>query len=370
MGIILFIIIILVLVVGHEAGHFLAAKLSGMRVPEFGIGFPPRLWGKKVGETEYTVNALPFGGFVRIHGEESGLPAQAGAADPDSFSQKPAIAQALTLFAGPSMNFVLGFMLFALAFMVGVPAVEGQYPSLALEHVSVTITGILSGSPAEKAGLVVGDHVAAIETERGHSIDPLTPESLVSAIAAADGPVTLEIIRGDGTSVTDRIAVFPVPGVIADDPSRRAIGIATDAIGIVRLPFFQAIMEGFTETVAGAGAVVIGIGSLIGSALTFSGSLSSVAGPVGIASLTGSAAVLGLGAVLSFAGLISINLGVLNLFPFPALDGGRLALLAIESVARRKVPARFVSAINLLGFAFLATLMLVVTAHDLYRLFV
>lgn len=362
MGIILFIVIILVLVVGHEAGHFLAAKLSGMRVPEFGVGFPPKLWGKKIGETEYTVNALPFGGFVRIHGEEE------GATDPDSFSQKPVIAQALTLLAGPFMNFVLGFLLFALAFMVGVPAVEGQYPSEDLGHVSVTVTEILSGSPAEKAGLAVGDHIAAIETKDGHSIDPLTPKSLISAIAAADGPVTLEVIRGSGVSVTDRITISPAPGVIAADPSRRAIGIATDAIGIVRLPFFRAVAEGFNETVAGAVAVVAGIGSLIGGAFTFSGSLSGVAGPVGIASLTGSAAALGLGAVLSFAALISINLGVLNLFPFPALDGGRLALLAIESVARRKVPSRFANAINMLGFALLAILMLAVTAHDIFRL--
>lgn len=359
MSVLLFIVILVALVIGHEAGHFVAAKLSGMRVPEFGVGFPPRLWGKKIGDTEYTINAIPLGGFVKIHGEDG------AEADPGAFSSKPRYAQAATLLAGPFMNLVIAFVLSSVAFMVGIPAaVDSGYGAEHVEGVRVLVTDILPGSPADKAGLKVGDTVTAI-TEGGtqHAIN--NPDQISALVQEAEGPVSVSLIRAEKPF---SITVSPEKGIITGTPEQQAIGVATNLVGTLRLSFFESIGVGFNETLRNMVGVVQGIGSLIGRAFSLSANLSEVAGPVGIASLTGSAASLGLGAILSFAALISINLGVINLFPFPALDGGRLALLLIEAVSGRRVPAKVSSAINNIGFALLILLMVVITAHDISRL--
>lgn len=359
MTVLIFIVMLVVLIVAHEFGHLLAAKLSGMKVPEFGIGFPPKIWGKKIGGTEYTINALPFGGFVKIEGED---PKEAET-DPAAFSNRPRILQAATLLAGPFGNIVLAFFLLFFAFMAGVPsAVDSSQPRP--EDARVVIVEVLKGSPADSAGVTAGDQVVSLSVN-GEDTEVLNPESLGTRIAEANGDVSLTLIRNGETVI---VSATPVPGLIEGEPGRPALGIASSLVGTLKLDPVNAFLYALVETWNKTLMVTAGLFSLIAAAFTLSADVANVAGPVGIATLTGEAARFGLGSFLSFAALISINLGVLNLLPFPALDGGRLAFLAVETVIRRPVPHSFANAINAIGFAILILLMLAVTAQDIFRL--
>lgn len=360
MSILLFIVILIVLIVGHEFGHLLAAKFVGMRVLEFGIGFPPKLWGKKVGGTEYSVNALPFGGFVRIFGED----AKEALADAAAFSNRSPLAQTLVLFAGPLANLVLAFLLLSVALTIGVTTTIGPDTPGTVSNERVVVVSVVPGSPAESAGAKEGDRIRSI-TSSGAVTPVVDPDTLIRTIGGATDTVTLEIERaGEVLS----LAAEPVLGLIADEPERRALGIGTARIGTVSLPVHEAVIAAFTKTVSNTILIVTGILGLIGEALSLSADLSNVAGPVGIASLVGDAAVFGVGSVLSFAALISINLAIVNLLPFPALDGGRLAFLAAESIFRKKIPLSVSNALNAVGFALLILLMIAVTAQDVARL--
>ncbi len=359
MSIVIFIVMLLVLVVGHEFGHLIVAKLSGMKVPEFGIGFPPKLWGKKIGETEYTINALPFGGFVKIFGEDD-----TAQGDPRAFGNRPVLTQAGTLFAGPFANFVLAFLLSTAAFMIGVPTAIDSAQKQDVSNPRVLVAEVLKSSPAQMAGIQTGDEIRSIRVA-GAEQAIKTPEDILTTIGEARGPINLTILRNKHEI---SLQMTPKSGVIAEEPNRPAIGIATALVGIRTLPLFEAIATGWRDTLDHAWSILIGIGTLIGSAFTFSAKLSDVAGPIGIVSLVGDATAFGLGSLLSFAALISVNLGVINLLPFPALDGGRLALLGVETLSRRKIPVSVANALNLGGFAVLILLMLAVTAHDILRL--
>jgi regulator of sigma E protease len=361
MTILIFILILVVLIVGHEFGHFVVAKLSGMKVPEFGIGFPPKLWGKKIGDTEYTVNALPFGGFVRIEGED----VTAASEDPAAFSNRPKLLQAATLVAGPFSNFILAFLFFSVAFMAGVPtALEGNTSHDTLQNPRVVVSDVLPKSPAALSGLEAGDQIISI-SRNGVPVTITAPEQISPAIAEANGPVSVSVIRNGNALSFD---VTPKPGLIPEEPNRPAIGVASALVGTLQLDPLSAFARGAVYTVQKSKEIFFGLLSLIKSAVTLSPEIQNVAGPVGIASLAGEAARFGFGSLLSFAAMISLNLGVLNLLPFPALDGGRLAFVVVEAITRRRVPPSFANAVNFVGFAFLILLMLAVTAHDIVRL--
>ncbi|MBI3573519.1 site-2 protease family protein [Candidatus Kaiserbacteria bacterium] len=365
MSVLLFILILVALVIGHECGHFIMAKLSGMRVPEFGIGFPPKLWGKKIGTTEYTVNALPFGGFVKIDGEDPSQEPGRGVGDAEMFYNRPTYLQALTLFAGPFANLLIALLLSSLAFISGVPAaLNSGYDDSYIKDPHVLVVGVLAGSPSDNADIKDGDSVVSL-TVNGHAHRVGRPEDIAPLIQNAEGEVGLVLMR-QGKLIS--ISLSPIQGLVAEDPARKALGIATAAVGTLTLPLLPALRAGFDETMHNIGTVFSGITSLIGQALTFSANLAGVTGPVGIAHLVGDATTFGFGSILSLAALISINLGVINLFPFPALDGGRLALLAIEAVSGKRVPPKIANVLNTVGFALLILLMLAVTAHDISRL--
>lgn len=347
MSVLLFIAILVVLIVGHEFGHLLVAKWSGMRVPEFGIGFPPRLWGKSVGGTLYSVNAIPFGGFVKIVGEDG------DADDPESFTKKPKRYQAATLFAGPFANVVLGFAAFWLAFMVGVPAaIEATEARPA--DARVVVTDVLPESPAALAGLMAGDTLIGIES----------PADL-NELVAANERMTLIVERGEERF---DVALTPVQGVISDEPERYAIGVGSALVGTRSFGFFSASVAALEATAYGLVQIVIGLATLIASAFSLSASIETLTGPVGIASMVGDALGFGWGQVFALTAVISLNLAILNLLPFPALDGGRLLFLAIEAVRGRAIRQETANAVNTFGFALLIALMLVVTWNDIARL--
>jgi regulator of sigma E protease len=346
MSIVLFVLVLLVLVVGHEFGHFVLAKLVKMKVLEFGIGFPPKIWGRKIGETEYTINWLPFGGFVKIFGESE---KETG---PDAMSSRAKFSQALVIAAGPLSNVVIGFLIFSLAFMIGVPALAGDGP---VRDVHLVVGEVLAGSPAEKAGIKVGDRILSFNT----------PEAITDAVAHTSGSMSVLIYQDRQEK---ELSLTPVTGLVASEPERKVIGVATELIGTKQYGFFGALAAAAIATIQNLRYIVVSLAGLVAAALTLSADLSGIAGPVGIATLTGSAAAFGLGSLLTFAAMLSLNLAIVNLLPFPALDGGRLLFIAIEAVVRRKIPHSFATRTNAAGFALLILLMLVVTFHDIARL--
>ena len=351
MAVLIFILILLVLVVGHEAGHFVAAKLARMKVLEFGVGFPPRIWGRRVGETEYTVNWIPFGGFVRILGED-----EKDADDPDAFSRKHPVEQAFVLAAGPGANILFGIMLSIVALVAGMPSIiDGTDDVARARDLSVIVSEVIPESPAADAGVRAGDRVLSI----------MTPEALAQMVAESDGPVTLRVRRG-GEEFS--VLMTPEPGIVSDDPDRKAVGVATALIGTISLPLNEAVVVGTLNAMQNLVAIAVAILTLIGNAVSLSADLSQVAGPVGIAALTGEAATFGLGSLLSFAAMLSLNLAIINLLPFPALDGGRLFFLGIETAVRRRLPAAVFQTANAVGFVLLILLMLAVTVQDISRL--
>ena len=363
MAILLFILVLLVLIVGHELGHFFAAKSVKMKVLEFGVGFPPKIFGKKLKEdgTEYTVNWLPFGGFVRIFGEDP-----KDADKPGAFHQKHPLAQAYVLFAGPGANIVLAFVLSVAALTVGAQTLVNPHDDTAVvKNERVYVAEVLAESPADVAGILQGDTIVSIQTSTGlHAIE--TPQDINTVVnATEDERVSVTVLRNEQSQV---VFIEPELGLIEHDTKQRALGVATALVGEVSYPLHIALVKAVESTARNFVFILVSIIGLIGNALTLSADVSQIAGPVGIASLTGEAAAFGLGSLLSFAALLSINLAIVNLLPFPALDGGRLLFLGIESVTRKKIPINIAGLVNTIGFALLILLMVAVTIGDIGRL--
>jgi regulator of sigma E protease len=390
MSILIFLLVLFVLVLVHEWGHFIVAKKTGMRVDEFGIGFPPKLFGIKKGETEYTFNALPIGGFVKIwgeNGEEPFSPVASEASDrrPEalaeageggtkvvnlqsekvdysrSFSSRPKWAQSLVLVAGVTMNVIFAWFLFSMAYMIGVNTVVDE--SSATESAKLYIAGTLMDSPASE--IPPRSSISSI-TYNGEVTDFPNATEFSEVISNAGGEkvtISYNIENQDKT-----IEVTPAQGLIESDPDRFAIGASLAMVDVVRQPFFTAIANGFTATVDGLKAIIVGLFSLIAQTFVGDADFSNVAGPVGIVGMVGDEASFGFTALLTFTAVISLNLAVINLLPFPALDGGRLVFVAIEAVTKKTIPAVWAGRINLVGFAILMLLMIAVTYNDIVRL--
>ncbi len=351
--VLIFLIVIVVLVVAHELGHFFVAKSFGVRVDEFGIGYPPR--AKKMFTwrgTLFTLNWLPFGGFVKIFGEETGTEGERSV----SFAYQKMWKRVLIIAAGILANMVLAMILYAISFGIGFLGDPQDFPhAKLLAPESVIVTEVLAGSPAEKAGIKSGDTITNI----GNNVS-----DVVAFIHShPDEIVTVDVLRGDGMhSFTAKIGTINgLPG----------IGIALTNAAKIRLPIFRAIGMGATYTIGQFGSIIHSLIALIGGAFTGNKALlSQVSGPVGIAEIAATAYTLGFGAFLSFVALISVNLAVINLLPFPALDGGRLILELFATKGESRIPKRVVSVVNQVGFLILILLMLYVTYHDIVRLVV
>ena len=365
MSILIFILVIVALIVVHEFGHFVAAKLSGMRVDEFGLGYPPRaLLIGKIGETEYTLNWIPFGGFVKIFGEDL----SAGEIkDPRAFSSRPRILQAIVLIAGITMNLVFAYVLITGALIAGTPRAISQGEISIAQNVELAVANVLPGSPAAVAGLLPGDSILAAED--GHyAFKGVDPAAFTKFVADGRGntTITLSVRHADGKIV--QLFARPAAGVIASDLSRPALGVEVATIGVVPLSFFAAITEGATLTWNATVLTAQGLAHFFYGIFTLTADLSQVAGPIGIAGVVGSAGAQGMGNLFSIMAIISINLALINLIPIPALDGGRLLFVAIESIIRRPIKPSISRALNTIGFVFLILLMVVVTAHDIFKI--
>jgi regulator of sigma E protease len=362
---------LLVLVLVHEAGHFFTAKKFGIRVDEFGFGFPPKLLGFKKGETEYTLNLLPIGGFVKIFGE---TPDEESTTGPDagrSFINQARWKQALVLFAGVLMNFLLAWLLFSVGFMSGLPTSAGNRPdNYTVSDIHLTVVSVAPKSPAENAGLKTGDKIVSLQTVLApkeidkEAVNPINPDTLKSfVISHKNHQIQIGFLRGK----SDEINYVNLTPVEANGVP--IIGISMDMIGTAKLPFFRAIGEGFKLMLSTTKETALGLYTLIRDGLIGKGSLAGVSGPVGMVRIVGNASKFGFAYLISFAALISVNLGIINLIPFPALGGGRLFFLLIEKIKGSRINPKVANTANMIGFSILILLMLVITYHDVVKLF-
>jgi len=367
-AILIFLGVLFVLVLVHEWGLYITAKLTGMRVDAFGVGFPPTLWSKKVGETTYELNALPIGGYVKIlgeNGDESGeVLSETDRAR--TFGARSKWAQALVLIAGVTMNMLLAWVLLIVisVSMIGSerPIPESEYSSSA----RLMVAEVLPASPAE--GMVpAGAHVTRIApVVGGESPAVLTPTSFSAVVTEANlAPVVVTYTYADEEkTVTLTPSVKEIDGV-----ERAVLGVSLALVAPVEYGVFGAVREGTLATIDLTKRVTVGILTFFGDIFTGNADLSTVAGPVGIVGHVGSAAEQGIIQLLFFTALISINLAVINLLPIPALDGGRLVLVAVEAIARRPLSPVLAGRVNLIGFLFLIGVMVAVTISDVWKLF-
>lgn len=352
--IVLFVAILGLLVFVHELGHFLTAKRAGATVLEFGFGFPPRLFGIRRKGTIYSMNWIPVGGFVKIKGE-GGEDTDA----PDSFANLATWKRAGIVLSGVAMNVLLAMFLFSFIFAAGAPTtLEGDFPAGAqVSQRRIQILGVDSGSPAERANLRLGDTVVSLD---GKPV--ATVEEVQSYNAAHEGvEELLEVQRGKAT-VQVRIAPEKYDGAGA------AIwGVNLAETGIVRYPWYVALWLGVKTAVVMLWNIILAFFGLLRDLVVSQRLSGDIAGPIGIAALTGQVASLGFIHLIQFAALLSLNLAVINALPFPALDGGRALFLAIEKFRGKKVNIRIETIIHNVGFFLLLLLVLAVTIRDVMR---
>ncbi len=362
MTVIIFIIILAILILVHELGHFGTAKFFGIKVDEFGLGFPPKLWSKKVGETLYTLNLLPLGGFVRIFGEDPHNTEIAPEEKHRSFYYKPKWVQAIVLVAGIVMNIFFGYLLISAGYMIGLPVPASAYPN-DVRDTALVITSVMPGSPADKIGLASGDVILGIAAGKNIVRQP-TPEIVSDLISKSQSPVV--ITYGRGNHIAQNATITPITSV---SEGRPLIGITMDEVGVVRFGLGKALVEGAKTSATLIKGITIGLGQFFGNLITLNSGLAEVSGPVGIARAVGQASSIGFVYLLIIVALISFNLAIINLIPFPALDGGRLLFVLIESITRKNINRKFATYANAIGFIFLLSLMVIVTAHDIFNLF-
>ncbi len=325
-----------VLVLIHELGHFIAAKNAGLLVEEFGFGFPPRAIAWKRGETVYSINWLPFGGFVKIYGEKG-----EGKADKRSFAHQSLWRRFVIIAAGISINFIFGWLLLSIVFMTGA-------------RQAVVISEVVKGSPAESVSLAANDEIVGFKT----------PEEFVAFTNAHRGQATTISIMHAGAAreVTVTPRKDPTPG-------QGALGVAVVGAGFERLGFFDSLWKGLTVSIESMGEILKAFGSLVGDLVGHAQVPENVVGPVGIFGVAGQLGSLGMVYVLQLIALISLNLAVLNFIPFPALDGGRILFLIIEKIKGSPIHAKRELWANAISFGLLVLLMIIITTRDIVRLF-
>ncbi len=379
--IVIFLVILAALIFVHELGHFLAAKISGVRVDEFAIGFPPRIFSKKFGETMYSIGCVPLGGFVKIFGEDG---EEAVAEDSfervslsethkretifrkgdhpiadRSFATKSKWIQIFILVSGIAGNIVFAWLLFSIALSSGLTISSSDAPDY-ISNDRISISDVLPDSPAAKAGLSPDETILSI-----NGIKPASIVSIQNIVSNSNG-TALAITAGDSNNQTKNVSVTPTKGIIG---TNYGIGIAMDEIGEAHLPVFLALSDGAKLTWATIKGVIFGFGQIITDSSKGQNDFGAVSGPVGIAKLIGQAEKIGFAYLLSFTAFISLNLAIINLVPFPALDGGRVLFVIIETVRRKNISAKVANTINTIGFAILLLLLVIVTIKDVLNIF-
>lgn len=362
--VLVFVLILFVLVIVHEIGHFLAAKMSGMRVEEFAFGFPPKIWSKKKGETVYALNSIPLGGYVKITGESFDEEEREKLkSDKKAFQNRPRILQLFVLSAGVIMNFLLAFVLISITYTKPhyVPIENMNTSETKQVGNKIVAIFVLPNSPAASGGLSANDEILKISAN--NQVGSLqSAESVVDFVQKnADYPITIVYQKFDG-----RVSTSTIQAVYGLAPDRKTIGLQVSEVALVRYNIFKAMQEGAKDTVAVTKNTIFGLREIVQRISNGENVIDAVAGPIGIAKLTGTATDAGFLGVITFIALLSINLGVFNALPIPALDGGRFLFVIIEMITRRSINHKFQYYANTFGFLFLLGLVLLVTYKDIF----
>ncbi len=350
-----FIVLLLVLVLVHEWGHFIAAKKAGCHVKEFGFGFPPRLASFTRNGTKFSLNLLPIGGFVKIEGEDMNE-ADPG---PQSFASKSAAWRTIILAAGVGMNMVLAVVLLAIQSVVGFPTLLTDQNATTLTDQKTYIIQVQEGSPAAVAGLQEFDRIVRVG-----DIEQPTIEQFQAAMNAASGSEVILEIERQGQHL--ELALTPRTD---PPPNEGPLGVALTATGLQKVPMWQAPWAGLKRSAEMLVAISHQF-SLIVQRLVSEGNLGgALTGPIGIAIYANEATKQGLSYLLEFAALISLNLAMINILPLPALDGGRILFIALEKIVGRRATGKVENYAHTAGFVLLILLMIAITYRDIQRFF-
>ena len=388
----IFILILGLLVVAHEFGHFFTARKAGMRVYEFGFGFPPRafgvykdpatgkwvwVWGRgksdlkktvsgeenkednETPSTIYSLNWLPLGGFVRIKGENG-----ENSNEKDSFGFHKAWKRVVVLAAGVTMNVILAGVLLSFGFIIGLPtdlSLGIDDKAIVVQEPRVMVQYVDKGSPASEADIKYGDHILSID---GQVVE--TSEGMSSYVEEHDGQeLTLLIQRNE-----EELIKVVTPAIIDDKEDHARLGVMLADAAVIRYPWHVAAYKGFIAAGIGCINIFLAFYLIIKNLIMGQGLLFEVSGPVGIAVLVGDSVRMGLSYLINTTAMLSITLAVINILPIPALDGGRILFIIIEKIIRRPIPMKYEQAAHTLGFVLLMGLIVVVTWRDVWGLVV
>ena len=359
MDILIFVVALSILVLVHEFGHFFAAKFTGVKVEEFGLGLPPKIWGKKIKGTIWSLNWLPIGGFCKLEGED--LTEKKFLKSKTSFVSKNPWQKGLIVLGGVLMNIVLAVTIFATVYtIVGVPTQTDK----------VKIISINKNSPAEKVGLTEGDVVMAV-----NNVIVKSPNELTAEVAKYKGKqIKLRITRLSGQANYELGITKDVMIEVREKPpaGEGSMGVAisnTEMVKIKWYEFYKGIVAGFKEAYFWGKIIATGVGQMVGGLLT--GNVpKDVSGPIGMYEATSSINKnQGILAVIHFFGIVSVNLAVVNVLPFPALDGGRIIFVAYELFTKKRANQKFEATVNNIGMLILLTMIVLITVGDVMRIF-
>lgn len=375
MTLIIFILILSLLILIHEFGHYFSAKKLGVKVEEFGMGIPPKIWGKRIGETEYSLNALPFGGFVRLYGEDSENPSQEMQTDPRSFLAKSPFKRVIIISAGVFMNFLLAiFLYYVLFFYTGFKTLnipvffDYHFRFGQAQETKTVVTSFSDNSAAKTAGVEAGEAIMTIDGDSVKNVDDIRNE--VENKAGVPVTLLLRNLRSHTKDVTREVTVVPM----ADEEGHGILGVyVSDSVQIYYPNKFLAPFEHSYNMLAYTGNTFrefVHIAVKIHSVEPVS---SGVAGPVGIYSVVGG--ILSYGGIDAFLGMIdfvallSLSLALINILPFPALDGGRLVFIIYEMIVGKPLNQNVEASIHKWGMVFFFGLLFLVTIKDIRQFF-
>lgn len=348
------VIAISILILVHEWGHFFVSRKFKVGVEEFGFGFPPRLISRMKNGVRYSINLLPFGGFVKIFGEHG-----EGERDRRSFASRPAWQRTAILGAGVGMNLVLAWVVFSAGAAIGVPQASDAPGGGAIP---VSIIAVMPNSPAEQAGLKLGDKILEMRTPE-ISLRIESEDDVRNFVDAYRGEeITLVTQRGE-----DIREIKTMPRKVSPD-GEGPLGIAMARLAIVRTPWYLAPIEGLNVLGRSLTAIFAGLGFIIKELVLGHGGSIAVSGPVGIYRYASETQQFGFAYFLQFVGILSVNLAVLNALPIPALDGGRILFVLLEKIKGKKVNPKLENTVHAIGFVVLVLLMVAVTYKDIVHI--
>ncbi len=340
-----------VLVFIHELGHFMVAKLVGIRVDRFSLGFPPRLFGKKIGDTDYCISAIPFGGYVKMAGMiDESMDKEGITGEPWEFQSKSLPQRMATILAGPVMNYLLAIVIFSGFFFIsGIGEITGN-----------RIGEVLADYPAQEAGILAGDRIVSVNGDSIGSWEKMTtiihnlPDQEIQVEWEHEGEIRSATIRtrAEKARIDDEIREIGIIGIRAE-------------LTMTKVGFFSALGHGIDRAVYFTKLIFISIKDLVSG----KGSLKEMGGPVIIAKLAGDSARSGFDTLIIFMAFLSLNLAILNLLPIPALDGGHLLIMGIEAVIRRPLAIKTRLVVQQAGMAILLVLMIFVIFNDVKNVF-